>query len=95
METLISNLKEQLCEALSLEDIKPEEIGTDDPLFGDEGIGLDSIDALEIILLIEKKYGIKITDPKKARRHSHLFVLSHSSFPTISKLGNEDPLLCK
>ena len=38
METLISNLKEQLCEALSLEDIKPEEIGTDDPLFGDEGI---------------------------------------------------------
>ena len=67
METLISNLKEQLCEALSLEDIKPEEIGTDDPLFGDEGIGLDSIDALEIILLIEKKYGIKITDPKKAK----------------------------
>ena len=66
METLISNLKEQLCEALSLEDINPEEIGTDDPLFGDEGIGLDSIDALEIILLIEKKYGIKITDPKKA-----------------------------
>lgn len=67
METLISNLKEQLCEALSLEDIKPEEIGTDEPLFGDEGIGLDSIDALEIILLIEKKYGIKITDPKKAK----------------------------
>ncbi|MBQ8019266.1 MAG: acyl carrier protein [Paludibacteraceae bacterium] len=67
METLISNLKEQLCEALSLEDIKPEEIGTDDPLFGDEGIGLDSIDALEIILLIEKKYGIKITDPKKVK----------------------------
>ena len=67
METLIANLKEQLCEALSLEDIKPEEIGTDDPLFGDEGIGLDSIDALEIILLIEKKYGIKITDSKKAK----------------------------
>ena len=67
METLIANLKEQWCEALSLEDIKPEEIGTDDPLFGDEGIGLDSIDALEIILLIEKKYGIKVTDPKKAK----------------------------
>lgn len=67
MEDLIKNLKVQLVEALNLEEIKPEEIETDAPLFGDEGLGLDSIDALEIILLVEKNYGIKITDPKKAK----------------------------
>ncbi|MCQ2199642.1 MAG: phosphopantetheine-binding protein [Paludibacteraceae bacterium] len=67
MEDLIKNLKVQLVEALNLEEIKPEEIDTDAPLFGDEGLGLDSIDALEIILLVEKNYGIKITDPKKAK----------------------------
>ena len=67
MEDLIKNLKVQLVEALNLEEIKPEEIVTDAPLFGDEGLGLDSIDALEIILLVEKNYGIKITDPKKAK----------------------------
>lgn len=67
MEDLIKNLKVQLVEALNLEEIKPEEIETEAPLFGDEGLGLDSIDALEIILLVEKNYGIKITDPKKAK----------------------------
>lgn len=67
MDELVKNLKVQLVEALNLEEIKPEEIETEAPLFGDEGLGLDSIDALEIILLVEKNYGIKITDPKKAK----------------------------
>ena len=57
------DLKKQLIEALNLEDITPEEIDTNAPLFGD-GLGLDSIDALEIILILEKYYGIKIDDPK-------------------------------
>ena len=64
MEELILDLKKQLIEALNLEDITPEDINTDAPLFGD-GLGLDSIDALEIILILEKHYGIKIDDPKK------------------------------
>ena len=66
MEQIIQELKEHLIEELNLEEINAEDIDTEAPLFGD-GLGLDSIDALEIILLIEKKYGIKITDPKKAK----------------------------
>ena len=67
MEELILNLKKQLIEALNLEDIKPEDIDTEAPLFGD-GLGLDSIDALEIILILEKYYGIKIDDPKEGSK---------------------------
>ena len=67
MEELIQNLKIQLIEELNMEEITPEEIDTDAPLFGSEGLGLDSIDALEIILLLEKYYGIRITDPKEGK----------------------------
>ena len=56
MEQLILELKEHLIEELNLEDITPEEIDAEAPLFGD-GLGLDSIDALEIILILEKNYG--------------------------------------
>lgn len=66
MEQLIQTLKEQLIEALNLEEITPEEIGDDAPLFG-EGLGLDSIDALEIILILEKSYGIRLEDPAAAK----------------------------
>ncbi len=67
MDELIQDLKEQLIEELNLEDITPGDIDTDVPLFGAEGLGLDSIDALEIILLLEKHYGIRITDPKAGK----------------------------
>ncbi len=67
MDELIQNLKEQLIEELNLEEVTPEDIDTDAPLFGSEGLGLDSIDALEIILLLEKHYGIRITDPKAGK----------------------------
>ena len=67
MDELIQNLKTQLIEELNLEEITPEDIDTDAPLFGNEGLGLDSIDALEIILLLEKHYGIRITDPKEGK----------------------------
>lgn len=63
---LISNLKKQIVEQLNLAETKPEEIETDAPLFGD-GLGLDSIDALELIVLLEKHYGIRIEDPKEAK----------------------------
>ena len=52
MENLINDLKAQLIEELNLEDVTVEDIDTEAPLFGDEGLGLDSIDALEIILLL-------------------------------------------
>lgn len=66
MEKLINDLKVQLIEALNLEEITPEEIDADAPLFGD-GLGLDSIDALEIILILEKQYGLRIENPAEAK----------------------------
>ena len=61
MKELIEKLKGELIEELNLEDIDPSEIEDSAPLFGD-GLGLDSIDALEIIVLLEKEYDIKIED---------------------------------
>jgi acyl carrier protein len=66
MEKLINDLKVQLIEALNLEEITPEEIEAEAPLFGD-GLGLDSIDALEIILILEKQYGLRIENPAEAK----------------------------
>ncbi len=67
MENLIENVKQQIIEALNLDEIKPEEIDENAPLFGADGLGLDSIDALELIVMLEKDYGIKLTDPKEAK----------------------------
>jgi acyl carrier protein len=64
--SLIEKLKIQIIESLTLEDVKPEDIDSEAPLFV-EGLGLDSIDALELILLLEKRYGVKIIDPKTRR----------------------------
>jgi acyl carrier protein len=66
MDELILNLKKEIIEVLNLEDVKPEDIVDDAPLFGD-GLGLDSIDALELIVLMEKNYGIKLKDPSQGR----------------------------
>lgn len=60
-------LKMAIIEALNLEDISPEDIKDDDPLFGDDGLGLDSIDALELIVLLEKEYGVKIDKPEEGK----------------------------
>ena len=62
MEQLIEKLKLEIIEALNLEEITPQDIDADAPLFG-EGLGLDSIDALEIILILERNYGIKVINP--------------------------------
>lgn len=67
MEELIEQLKVQIIKQLNLEDIEPEDIDPDDPLFGN-GLGLDSIDALELIVLLEKEYGIKIENPKDGQK---------------------------
>lgn len=61
MEELIEELKKQIIEVLNLEDVQPEDIDNEASLFG-EGLGLDSIDALELIVMMEKNYGIKLKD---------------------------------
>lgn len=66
MENLITELKEEIIKTLNLEEVKPEDIDENAPLFG-EGLGLDSIDALELIVLMEKNYGIKLQDPNQGK----------------------------
>ncbi len=67
MSELKEELKAKIIEQLNLEDVSVEEIADDDPLFGD-GLGLDSIDALELIVMLDKDYGIRLSDPKEGRK---------------------------
>lgn len=67
MEQLINDLKLQIKEALHLEELSLEEFDENVPLFGEGGIGLDSIDILEIIVLLEKEYGIRLSNPKEGK----------------------------
>ena len=60
-------LKKQIIEFLNLISVKPEDIKDEDPLFG-EGLGLDSIDSIELIVLLGREYGIDIKDPKEGRK---------------------------
>lgn len=66
MENLIKELKEEIIKTLNLEEVRPEDIDENAALFGD-GLGLDSIDALELIVLMEKNYGIKLQDPNQGK----------------------------
>lgn len=69
METveLKQQVKEQIIKFLNLMDLKPSDIKDDQPFFG-EGLGLDSIDSLELIVMLEREYGIKIENPKEGRK---------------------------
>ena len=67
MEELMSKLKTQIIEQLSLHHLQPADIGDDEPLFV-EGLGLDSIDSIELIVLLSREYGIEIKDPKEGRK---------------------------
>lgn len=66
MDSLINDLKGQIIEELNLEDITPEQIDENAPLFG-EGLGLDSIDALELIVLLEKYHGVKLVNQEEGK----------------------------
>ena len=83
MEELIATLKVQLIEQLNLEDLTPADIGDDEILFGEE-LGLDSIDALEIIVLLEKEYGVKIESQEEGKKVFHS-VRSIAEFIQASK----------
>jgi acyl carrier protein len=70
METLHQELKEFIIETMNLEDITPADIGDDMQLFGEAGLALDSIDALELVLALKKKYGIVLeANDEKSREH--------------------------
>ena len=66
MEDLKTTLKQQIIESLNLQGMKPEDIDDNAPLFGD-GLGLDSIDSLELMVLLERNYGIKVEDAREGR----------------------------
>ena len=81
-DTLKDTLKEQIVQYLNLLDIKPEEIRDDEPLFGG-ALGLDSIDSLELVVLLEREYGIKIKNPAEGRKilvdvnHMAAYIIGH------------------
>ncbi len=66
-EDLVANLKELIVRTLRLEDVSPEDVVASEPLFG-EGLGLDSIDALELVVAIEREYQVEIPDAEVGRR---------------------------
>lgn len=70
MEQLIQDLKNEIIEVLNLVEMKPENINEDEPLFV-EGLGLDSIDALELTVLLEKKYGIRLKTADEGKKVLH------------------------
>ncbi|MFA7472683.1 MAG: phosphopantetheine-binding protein [Spirosomataceae bacterium] len=81
-DELKSTLKRQIVQYLNLLDVKPEDIKDDEPLFGGE-LGLDSIDSLELVVLLEREYGIKINNPTEGRKilvdvnHMANFIMAH------------------
>ena len=84
MEELIEKLKVQIIKQLNLEDVDPEEINADDLLFDADGeLGLDSIDALELIVLLDKEYDIKVKNQEEGKQIFHSlrtmaeFILQH------------------
>lgn len=78
MSDLEAEIKALIIDVLNLEDVTAEEIGSDENLFGNEGLSLDSIDALEIGVALQKKYGVKI-DPEDKAMNTH--------FQNVAKLA--------
>jgi acyl carrier protein len=64
MDKLMADLKKQIIGQLNLKDLRPEDIGDDQPLFV-EGLGLDSIDALELIVLLQQEYKVKLSNAEE------------------------------
>jgi acyl carrier protein len=66
-DKLVLKLKENIIKYLNLLDLAPNDIDNEQALFGD-GMGLDSIDSIELAVMLEREYGIKINDPKEGRK---------------------------
>ena len=67
IDELTQELKQELIKQLNLEEVLPPDFNENTPLFG-EGLGLDSIDSLELVVLLDRNYGIKLKDPKEGRQ---------------------------
>lgn len=67
-DPLTARLKALIIQTLRLDDIRPEDIPDDEPLFGSPRFGLDSIDALELVVQVEKEFGVKISNSEESRR---------------------------
>ncbi|MCF0050410.1 phosphopantetheine-binding protein [Dyadobacter chenwenxiniae] len=67
-DNLKEDLKKQVIAQLNLEGLSPEEIDEDKPLFHESGLGLDSIDALELIVMFEQHYGIEVLEPQESKK---------------------------
>ena len=76
-------LKEVVIKDLSLEDVSIDEIQDDDPIFGDSGLGLDSLDAVELVVVIQKHFGVQIKDMAKGRE-------AFQSFNTLARYIEEN-----
>ncbi len=84
-ESLHAELKKLIVETLALEDTAPDEIETDAPLFG-EGLGLDSIDALEIAMVLEERYGVTLDDDPESNQRIFESVRSLTAFVAESRV---------
>jgi acyl carrier protein len=84
-ESLHAELKKLIVETLALEDTTPDEIETDAPLFG-EGLGLDSIDALEIAMVLEERYGVTLDDDPESNQRVFESVRSLTAFVAESRV---------
>ncbi|HEY1774086.1 MAG TPA: phosphopantetheine-binding protein [Gammaproteobacteria bacterium] len=72
MNNLIEELKQLIIDSLDLEDVKPADIDAKAPLFGNGGLGLDSIDALELGVAVQKRYQVKLdANSADTRQHFH------------------------
>lgn len=88
MNTLHQELKHFIIDTMNLEDVTPAEIGDDTPLFADDGLGLDSIDALELVLALKKKYGIVLeANDEQTRQH----LRSVATLATLILSGSKNP----
>ncbi len=85
-ESLHGELKKLIVETLALEDTTPEEIETDAPLFGGD-LGLDSIDALEIAMVLEERYGVTLEDDSEENQRIFQSVRSIANFVVESREG--------
>lgn len=80
MNDLEHQIKQLIIDSLALEDITPADIGSEDPLFGDEGLGLDSVDALELGLAVQKTFGFQLDGEKDNLRDNFANVKTLAEF---------------
>lgn len=82
MKVTNEELKKVLIQGLNLEDLTPDEIEDDSELFGDDGLGLDSVDSIELVLILEKEFGVRVEDSKE---YNKIFVSVRSLLDFINE----------